>query len=455
MQINHCLLNPKNKTRNIQEESMSKRVIVVGAGIAGLTAAYTLKNTGCEVLVIEKEPTPGGRIRSDFIEGFTLDIGAQFFTNKYKNTLALIDELRMTQEVVPPSGNSAIYLKGRIIESRYSFIHLMFQFKGLNFFSKLKMGKVRFDTFRNRSLLDFYAIEKSAPLDDESIYSYILREIGEDALEYYFQPMVFSHPEKTSKALLLTLASIAPVELCAIVSGNGNLTQRLADGLDVIYNTQVLEINCLNREHPTLKLNRGNKEETQEADAVISAIPAPQLLEIAKGFPEDVYSFLQKVKYEPYIATSFALKKAILPSVSELNIPRKELSIIKSIAIEQNKSARRVPKGKGLITATVIGEPAHRLMRQGRQKAIESIIHELKFIYPEIRDNIIFSRIYYHPYGEPQFYPGYIRYLKDFKKSRDKTGPIFFAGDYLAGPFIETALTSGLEAARKVISFFS
>jgi len=430
---------------------MAKRVIVVGAGIAGLAAAYSLQKRGFEVLIIEKEPTSGGRMRSDSINGFIVDTGAQFLTSKYKNSLTLIEELGMIRQLVPVSGSGAIFQKGKIIESKYSFLHLMFRFKGLSFFTKLKMGKLRLETLRKRSLLDFHTIEKSAPLDDESLSDYILREIGESALEYYIQPMVCYHPERASKAFFLTLASIAPLELCTLEFGNGSLAQKLAAGLNVIYNSQVSEINCNEKGLPTLKILRNNNEDILRADAVVLAIPASQVLSIAKGFPKEVSNFLEKVEYEPYVVASFAIQEKISPSICELNVPRKESKSIKSIALEHNKSPSRVPNGKGLITINAIGESARRLMKQGKEEAIESIIQELELIYPGIKDNIIFTRIYYHPYGEPQFYPGYIRHLKEFKEEWTKAGPIFFAGDYLAGPFVETALTSGLEAARNII----
>jgi oxygen-dependent protoporphyrinogen oxidase len=50
----------------------------------------------------------------------------------------------------------------------------------------------------------------------------------------------------------------------------------------------------------------------------------------------------------------------------------------------------------------------------------------------------------------PQFYHGYIRALADFKERRDRSDRIFFAGDYLVGPYTEAALTSGLRAADDV-----
>jgi phytoene dehydrogenase-like protein len=54
---------------------MVKKVIVVGAGLSGLSAAITLENEGISVTVLESSDRPGGRVTSDVIDGFICDRG--------------------------------------------------------------------------------------------------------------------------------------------------------------------------------------------------------------------------------------------------------------------------------------------------------------------------------------------------------------------------------------------
>ena len=56
------------------------RVVVVGAGIAGLMAAQSLSKSGHDVVVVDKGRSPGGRLATRRIDDATLDHGAQFFT---------------------------------------------------------------------------------------------------------------------------------------------------------------------------------------------------------------------------------------------------------------------------------------------------------------------------------------------------------------------------------------
>ncbi|MBV9454841.1 MAG: FAD-dependent oxidoreductase [Rubrobacter sp.] len=57
-----------------------KSCIIVGAGLAGLTAARILKDTGVRVKVLEKVDRVGGRMRTDHLQEGVFDHGAQFFT---------------------------------------------------------------------------------------------------------------------------------------------------------------------------------------------------------------------------------------------------------------------------------------------------------------------------------------------------------------------------------------
>jgi phytoene desaturase len=56
-----------------------KKVIVIGAGFAGLSAATSLANQGFEVTLLEKNAVPGGRARVFKAEGFTFDMGPSWY----------------------------------------------------------------------------------------------------------------------------------------------------------------------------------------------------------------------------------------------------------------------------------------------------------------------------------------------------------------------------------------
>jgi len=67
----------------LYESDMSKKVTIIGAGLAGLACAIELQNAGYEVQVYEKGGAAGGRVQSDYHEGFILDHGFQVLLTAY------------------------------------------------------------------------------------------------------------------------------------------------------------------------------------------------------------------------------------------------------------------------------------------------------------------------------------------------------------------------------------
>ena len=66
-------------------------VLVVGAGLAGLACAVELQRAGVDALVLEAGDHPGGRVRTDHVDGFTCDRGFQLLNPSYPAARALLD----------------------------------------------------------------------------------------------------------------------------------------------------------------------------------------------------------------------------------------------------------------------------------------------------------------------------------------------------------------------------
>ena len=66
-------------------------VVVVGAGVAGLRAARVAADAGATVRVLEASDGVGGRVRTDRLDGFTLDRGFQVFIEDYPVARRVLD----------------------------------------------------------------------------------------------------------------------------------------------------------------------------------------------------------------------------------------------------------------------------------------------------------------------------------------------------------------------------
>lgn len=69
----------------------SHDVVVVGAGLAGLSAAIRLREKGHEPLILERSDGPGGRVRTDLVDGFRLDRGFQILLTAYPQAQQMLD----------------------------------------------------------------------------------------------------------------------------------------------------------------------------------------------------------------------------------------------------------------------------------------------------------------------------------------------------------------------------
>src|SRR5262249_52567141 len=68
-------------------------VVVIGGGIAGLVAGYELQKQGFDVLVLEAQSYPGGRVRTVHSNGYHAEAGGAVITEEEVETLALLKEL--------------------------------------------------------------------------------------------------------------------------------------------------------------------------------------------------------------------------------------------------------------------------------------------------------------------------------------------------------------------------
>lgn len=80
-------------------------ILIVGAGVAGLTAARRLHEAGREVIVVEERPRVGGRTWSPEVGGMAADMGATWVWDSERAVLELIEELGLTMFRIDDSGD--------------------------------------------------------------------------------------------------------------------------------------------------------------------------------------------------------------------------------------------------------------------------------------------------------------------------------------------------------------
>src|SRR5688500_2373664 len=100
---------------------VGKRVVVVGAGFAGLACAYELKSAGYEVSVLESRARLGGRVVSlrSFVPGKVVEGGGEFVGSNHPTWLGYAERFKLTfLDVTEEEGTSPVIIGGRRLEER-------------------------------------------------------------------------------------------------------------------------------------------------------------------------------------------------------------------------------------------------------------------------------------------------------------------------------------------------
>jgi protoporphyrinogen oxidase len=95
--------------------SGTDRTVIIGAGPAGLTAAYLLAREGAAPVVLEALPGVGGLARTEVRDGFRFDLGGHRFFTKAPEVELLWHEVLGPEFLLRPR-LSRIYYRGRFID---------------------------------------------------------------------------------------------------------------------------------------------------------------------------------------------------------------------------------------------------------------------------------------------------------------------------------------------------
>ncbi len=155
-----------------RERSVDADVFVIGAGPAGLTAAYCLTKEARSVLVIERDPLyVGGISRTVDYKGFLFDIGGHRFFSKSQEVVALWQEILPDDFITRPR-LSRIYYNGKF------FAYPLKAFEAL-----LKLG-----VFTSAACMISYAYAKIFPTPGaRTFHDWVRNQFGERLFQIFFK----------------------------------------------------------------------------------------------------------------------------------------------------------------------------------------------------------------------------------------------------------------------------
>ncbi len=442
------------------------RVIIVGGGFAGLSAAYTLMKRGITPLLLEAEDHVGGRGSGERVDGFSVDMGAFVFTSTYDTAFRICEELGLP--LVPSQMKFGHYRNERWVtttpdQSLWNFIRHLRTAMAMGFLSPSGM-RAGFKVMRQiRQQADYMSFASDSPIaeidDDESFGDYLERMRVPEKLALSLRgplEMVLGDPLPAGQALMRayigeTMLSNGRVYMPE--RGIGSLSQALgAYCSDVIRVSTPVERIVVTDGAVTGVVVDG---ETIEADTVISAVPGTKVSGLIPNLPAETHRALSMVSYSTGCRVVMGLDNSPLPAGWHGALfPEND-----DTPLLLNRTAFLpdcAPAGKSILDLLIGRDRAKELIPLGDDEIKQKMLGAAREKAPQgsalpADDEGLFFRVYRWEEALCMGEPGMLAAMAEIPgQLAGSIDNLFLAGDYMSVPSVNGALSSGHSAASKV-----
>lgn len=438
---------------------VTKRVAVVGAGLSGLSAAYRLRQAGCEVSLFEASALPGGRVQSVERDGYIMDTGASALADSYTSYIALAQELGIGDDIVPTAPCVGIYREGRLHELHLDRPLSMIGTKVFSWRAKLRLVRLLLDigAAKRRGQLNYADLGRAAPLDVESAGAYARRVLGEEVDDYFGSPivrtMLIADTDKISKVELFSgVANIMTARILTLRGGQGRLPRLLAERVQPKYLHPVEKVCDDGAGVNVSYLDPQGVSHSEHFDACVVACTLPAALQICTGHRALLEPLHAGVGYTQCITVALAMKRAPDSPAFLVQMPTCEDPDIALMFLDHNKSRERAPAGCGLIDCHWEMTAAARMMDRSDEEIIAHSLESVHRVFPELRGQLAFAHVTRWRSALPFTCVGAYRLIGNFNDAVDTRSPIQFAADYMSGAGQNTAVELGSRAARNILA---
>lgn len=431
------------------------KVAVVGAGLAGLTAAYRLQQSGHDVQVFEAERDPGGRIRSGRVAGFQIDLGAHMLLECYDRTRALLGELDLLSQWyhLESTEQGGILHDHELTSFSPSHAYDVLRYRGLPLTDRIRLFLTLTEVRRWSGELDFFDLSVGDDkLDDEDCRSFALRRVGQEATDYVVDSFIrtfhFHGAHRMSRkyfeALAALLVARGEFQACALRGYMGSLPAALAARLTVRYGAAVTDVAAA--KGGAVEVRCGGVSET--FDAAVVATTA----DVARGVlshPTDAQAtLLSHAESSCTVSCAFALPVAVAGGFEGVWVPFVESPIISGLANETSKGSR--DGQRCVFTVWLHEEAAQSLLERDDAHIAACVGTELVRLFPRYDGHVTLLHLQRWRTALPVYAQGQIARVRRFWDHGQGEGQIFLCGDYLNHPWVEGAVRCGEKVALRV-----
>lgn len=441
--------------------AMPWKIAVVGAGIAGLSAAYELQKNAFEVTVFEKNSTVGGRMSTRTKERLAFDIGANFFVQCYTHTHAYCKDLGIEGEWEKLSPwKNYIFRHGTLHRLAFHSIGSVLTYSALSWVSRIRL-LIFFEKVRRKiEGLRFFDLSSSPEeLNQINAYDYVQKVAGKEVADYLIDGFTSTYQFHGAKEIsLVTMLSLLSLmmhdpqdfNLYHTKSQMQAIPNALARHLKVHCQTPVSEVNGTSSSIEVI-----TDKERYQFDKVIFACPSTITRKIYKNPTKAQQTLLSKVEYAPTINVSFRLPKGLLQDTYCVTVPYIENQTICEYTNESLKGV--IDDEFSLVNVGIHAKTASVLLELPEEAVFERVKTELVKVCPFFQNNTNFLQNYdlqRWPEAMPKFSQELIHAVKQFWEHGQSEQNVYFCGDYMNAPWVEGSIRCGQKVAIRLYQEF-
>lgn len=435
-------------------------VAVIGGGVAGMAAAFRLQQAGYRVHVYESNDHVGGRTRTVYRDGFTLNQGANVMWTAYKSLCGLVHDAGLDGEL-EEAGSVLGFLWGGDDMFWLDTEHLLRDAPRfpLSMRSRLSLAKLVFDGYRALHSLRYEDLSAFASHDFETAEQYTRRRLNTEILERIVAPSVKSMAAAPASVvsnndLLFMLHRYTGLgsRWLAFRGGMGSYSTLMSRRFDVTLSAAVTEVEECDDE-VAVTSNGPDGERTARYAACIIAVAAHDAAPIHVTLDAWRRQFLADVPYAAMSSVQLALSKPGPVGVKASYTIHPEWSEIVTAVYEHNKYPGSVPPGKGQLTLYTSDALTKQLFDEDDEVTVDTVLTEAEKLMPSVRDTIDWAHV---KHWREAVFCSRVGYYKDLAKfnamRREQDRLVFHAGDYFAPSSMNTASSAGERAAHDLIA---
>lgn len=439
------------------------QVLILGGGIAGMSAAWELRQANVAYTLIEATPRLGGMLYTATLDGFVAEGGAETFITRKPELYQLALELGLEAQMTPitsETSGAAVLHDDKVMLAPLSPMRFLTS-PLLSWRGKLRMMAEPF-------------IRPRTDDEDETLANFARRRLGTEACDRLIAPILSGiYNSDAERQSILTTASIMrdlerhgslirgtvatvrqrrarikageilPPRSVSFANGAQELVDTLAQKLTgtLLLNTQVAALDRSEGRY-VATLDNGAQIAT---DALILAIPAKAAAPLLRDLAPTASTLLAQIRFADIGTVAFGFHTDAMrdaPSVSSLMIPRRAQRKIDAVLWRP----QRAPAEHTLLRV-FFGGAAPELLALDDVTLLETIRSELRDLL-QITDAPVAHQIFRWPKGFPQADVGHLQLIDQIEAELPAT--IVLAGNSYRGIGVPDCVRQGRVAAKRI-----